>query len=307
MEVFLGSTVLTAITVDPNNLHYTSLDGVLYTKDMSVLVACPGARAGDFTVPDGVTRIEINAFQKCIYLTSINVSDSVQTVGEGAFMGCSIRSISFGTSFNSIGAYAFYYAGSLTAINFRSMTAPTFVGDWWVAYTNAGLLGHAYSGSNFPTPGEFFYGVLMGERLVNESEFLYIVTDDNATITGYLGQGGEVDIPSTLGGYPVVAIGDSAFNDAKGHLITSVTIPESVLSIGNSAFEGNSVMTSVTIGGNVTYIGARAFRSCTALTIIDIPDGVENIGTLAFEWDSSITNITIGTGVVTIGGAASMD
>ena len=61
-------------------------------------------------------------------------------------------------------------------------------------------------------------------------DFVYTVSDGNATITGYNGAGGEVAIPETVNGNTVVAIGDSAFSGQTG--ITGITIPKTVTSIG---------------------------------------------------------------------------
>ena len=68
-----------------------------------------------------------------------------------------------------------------------------------------------------------------------EGYYTYTVSNGEATITGVSTSiSGNVTIPSTLGGYPVTSIGSSAFNHCTG--LTSITIPESVVSIGSSAF-----------------------------------------------------------------------
>ena len=65
--------------------------------------------------------------------------------------------------------------------------------------------------------------------------------------------------------------------------LTSVTIPDSVTSIGNSAFYGCSGLTSVTIPDSVTSIGDSAFYGCSGLTSVTIPDSVTSIGNSAFS------------------------
>lgn len=81
---------------------------------------------------------------------------------------------------------------------------------------------------------------------------------------------GAIAIPSTLGGYPVTAIGNSAFGARRG--LTSVTIPDSVRSIGASAFTECSGITSMTIPESVTNIGHSAFNQCTSLSSVTIPE-----------------------------------
>jgi hypothetical protein len=85
-------------------------------------------------------------------------------------------------------------------------------------------------------------------------DYTYTITNGEATITGYTGAGGDVAIPDTLGGYPVIAIGNDAFRDHTS--LTSITIPDSVISIGNNAFRGCTSLTSIAIPDSVTSIGS---------------------------------------------------
>ena len=100
----------------------------------------------------------------------------------------------------------------------------------------------------------------------------------------------------------VMSIGNGAFCDCTR--LTSITIPDSVTSIGVFAFSSCSGLTSVTIGSGVTSIGSSAFDSCSGLTSVTIPDGVTSIGSSAFSSCSGLTSVTIGSGVTSIGGWA---
>ncbi|MEI6796197.1 MAG: leucine-rich repeat protein, partial [Methanomassiliicoccales archaeon] len=114
--------------------------------------------------------------------------------------------------------------------------------------------------------------------------------------------GGAIIIPSTLGGYSVVAIGSNAFKNCTS--LTSVTIPNSVTSIGNYAFRECTSLTSVTIPDSVTSIGSYAFYYCTSLTSVTIPNRVTSIGIRAFSTCTSLTSVNIGSGVTSIGSGA---
>ncbi len=98
------------------------------------------------------------------------------------------------------------------------------------------------------------------------------------------------------------SIGVSAFQNIPSRL-TSVTIGNSVTSIGNYAFRSCTNLTSVTIGNSVTSIGESAFQTCSGLTTVTIPNSVTSIGNYAFK-QSGLTSVTIPNSVTSIGNYA---
>ena len=89
----------------------------------------------------------------------------------------------------------------------------------------------------------------------------------------------------------VMSIGDFAFESCVG--LASVTVPDSVTSIGDGAFWGCDGLTSVTIGSGITSIGSFAFESCVGLASVTVPDNVTSIGAEAFYGCSSLKSASL--------------
>jgi hypothetical protein len=120
----------------------------------------------------------------------------------------------------------------------------------------------------------------------------YTTTNGAITITGFTGSGSVytgsntvVTIPSSINGLPVTSIGNGAFTDDYGTL-NSVTIPNSVTSIGQDAFLYCTSMTNVLIGNSVTNIGQDAFLACTSLKGVYFLGNVPSYGPAIFADES---------------------
>ena len=133
--------------------------------------------------------------------------------------------------------------------------------------------------------------VLLALPAVVQAQFTFTNNGDGTcTITGYIGSGGAVTIPSTIDGLTVTSIGSQAF-EGSADSPTSVTIPNSVTSIGEGAFEG-CPLTSVSIPNSVTNIGEQAFDG-TDLTSVTISNSVTIIGLGAFAACNNLTTINV--------------
>ena len=161
-------------------------------------------------------------------------------------------------------------------------------------------------------------------------KYAYEVNGGNATITEFLGpddSANPVDSASTVSykieipekihekfcDYTVTGLGEYSFaaNPYDGHQgnplcsnICSVTIPQSVTSIGDRAFDGCSALTTLSLGEKIKTIGNCAFENCTSLTGVTIPQSVTSIGYYAFEGCTHLNPLTIKGPITSMGNYA---
>ena len=127
-----------------------------------------------------------------------------------------------------------------------------------------------------------------------QAQFTYTTNSPNTstiTLTKYTGAGGDVSIPSTIGGRTVTVIGSAAFASCSN--LTGVAIPNTVALIGFTAFQRCSGLTNVTIPNSVAVIETAAFNVCTRLPNVALPGGVTNIGNGPFAQCFLLTNISV--------------
>lgn len=124
----------------------------------------------------------------------------------------------------------------------------------------------------------------------------YSVRAANTSISG------DIDIPQTYNGKPVVVIQNSAFKDCSS--LTSILIPNSIKSIGINAFENCSNITEITIPEGVTLIGNNTFKGCVKLASASFPTSIESFGANAFAGCTSLTSIVLPKNIQEIGANA---
>lgn len=150
---FNGCTCLTNFAADPVSLALTSAGGVLFSKNQDTLVAYPPGRRGGYLVPEGVTRIEYEAFFGCSVLTSVAMPNSVTGVEADSFYGCSsLTNVVIGNGVARLPASAFDGCTALQSLFFAG-DAPTW--DW-----DEVLVG--LSGTAYYLPGALGWGPTIG-------------------------------------------------------------------------------------------------------------------------------------------------
>ncbi|MBO4676201.1 MAG: leucine-rich repeat protein, partial [Oscillospiraceae bacterium] len=108
---------LAEINVTSENPNYSSLDGVLFNIDMTLLLCCPAGKTGEYSIPTSVTSIGDSAFLGCSRLTGVTIPESVTSIGDEAFQYCrGLTSLAIPESVTSIGKGAFYGCSNLASV-----------------------------------------------------------------------------------------------------------------------------------------------------------------------------------------------
>ena len=231
--------------------------------------------------PKTVTITKYTGTESTVILPSTINSWPVTKIGEAAFQdNTTITSVTIPASVTEIGSNAFAGCTNLTSVN--------YAGDW----------------SNLTIQS----GNPAVQDAANAPLFDFEFTLDNtaAIVTNYKynGAAADVTIPSRYQGKPVTTIGHAAFFNSA---VTSVTIPDSVTSISDSAFINCPQLTNISIPNSVTYIGFSAFNSCTSLKSITLPSSLSTIQSYAFCNCGNLETIRIPVSVTSIGNNAFAD
>ncbi len=283
------------------------------------------------TIPSSVVTIGFNAFTSCSSLTSVTlnsnailnnrdynsvglyyifgdqveeyiIGDSITSIGSDAFRGCtSLTSITIPNSVTSIGKYVFNATGiynneanwengvlyiSNCLIEAKDDISGAYIikegtrliADWAFAFCRS--LTSITIPESVTSIGENAFEYCTFTRFINNSSL-------NAKENQYWG--------ATIYEENGLCIVDSVVVDCL-ESATSVVIPDTIIAIGDYAFEECSSLVSVTIPNSVKSIGEGAFFECVSLTSIMIPNSVINIGEIAFVYCSSLANMTVEVG-----------
>ena len=294
--------------------------GVTYSKDGKRLLKAPRNLSGHYMIkegtkvicdrafdycsltsinlPNSVTSIGEWAFYECRSLTSINIPHSVTSIGHSAFSWCdSLTSINIPNSVTTIGDEAFYECKSLTSINIPDSV--TSIGD--------GAFDECSSLASINIPDSV---TSIGNAAFSKCESLTNINIPDSVIkmegNPFASWHGSLSIESKSFIYE----NDVLFNADKTIIIAyraddeSYNIPNTVTSIGNAAFYECKSLTSINIPDSVTNIGRSAFGWCESLTSVNIPNSVTSIGNEAFRRCESLTSINIPDSVTSIGDEA---
>lgn len=311
---FANSTKLATITVADDNPTYSSLDGVLFDKTHTTLIACPAAKSGNYDIPSTVDSICTSAFYGCASLTSLTIPPAVRSIGVYAFRGCSnittlaipegvtevksgtfygcrrMRTITLPTTLRSIGPTAFFYCQSL-----QEMSLPEgVVSIGQNAFEDCVSL-HTL---NLPTTLKS----IGSQAFANCSNLPAVTIPAGVTAIGSapfanctLLEAIEVETANTH----YCSIDGVLLDIDATHLICfpagkggNYTMPSTVTVVGNSAFTYCRKLTGIVMSEVLDTISTTAFNGCWSLTDVVLPANLRSIGENAFINCTGLTSIT---------------
>lgn len=145
-----------------------------------------------------------------------------------------------------------------------------------------------------------FAGMEISSFAADEDLLTYRIDGDSVTITGCdQSFSGELVIPDTIEGYPVTQIENEAFFNCYD--LTDITIPSTMIYIGDGAFRDCSNLTNVVLQNGLITISSNVFNGCSSLTKIDMPESMRYIGDYAFANCPNLADLSIPAGIIQIG------
>ena len=286
-HAFDGCTSLISMNI-PNNVidigeyafrNCTSMTSVTIPNSVTSIgdlafEGCSGLTS--VTIPNSVTSIGDLAFEGCRGLTSVTIPNSVTSIRSGAFFGCSINEIHFNGTIKDWCEKS--WGARILQSNYKLFIGDLLLTDLVIPNSVTSIGSGAFYGCNSLTSIKVIEGNSVYDSRNNCNAI--IQTTNNELIVGCM----NTTIPNS-----VTSIGDSAFFGCIR--LATITVPNSITIIGNSAFSRCDSLTSVTIDQGVTTIEHNVFDGCRSLTSIEIPYSVTNIGINVFRGCNSLSSI----------------
>ena len=229
-------------------------------------------------LPAGLTSIGDAAFSECKSLETLNLPDGVKSIGNAAFSECkSLETLNLPAGLTSIGNSAFSRCKSLAAMNLPD--GVTSIGD--SAFFSCESLAALNLPAGLTSIGANPFRCCDKLKLSNHSSHFKIqnnllLSSDGSQLISYMGKGSSVTIPDC-----VRSIGDSAFYECTS--LETLNLPAGLTSIGSAAFFLCNSLKTLNLPDGVTSIGDSAFWECESLKTLNLPAELTSIGANPFR------------------------
>ena len=290
---------LEAFNVDAANTTFSSIDGVLFSKDQQTLISYPCHKGTSYEIPSNVVTIGNTAFYGCNNLTFLKIPSTVKNVTYNTnntalqcFTGCTvlseieIDSTALTSSHSLISYFGVSTLSFLTEVTIGA--GVTLINGYFTGLTGLTVLNLDYTGWVFA-------------KLFGTSSF----TDSHSYQLSYTAYYWPNALKVNITGYSTASIADYAFAGCVGLNNSLLEIPSTITTIGTYAFQDCTSLNDIAIPSSVTSIGEGAFKGCNGITWISIDSNIiasttmlKLFGYVSPTW---IKNLTIGSHVTSIG------
>lgn len=293
---FANTPELTRIQVDAGNPNYESLDGVLYTRDHTHLIAYPAAKnaGGAYTVASGTTDIDDLAFLGA-QVESVTFPDTLRRVGDQSFEGAALTTLTLPDGFETMGASAFWQMPALVSVDLGGATGVS---------TNAFRYDAALSEVTFRHDLGRLTSIGEG-AFVGISATTITIPDTVSTIAEEAFSKNPA-LTSFHVGASLNSLGDYALGENDNLATLSVSPANASFVVDDGALYHNdlSVRTLVryapassaseaTVAAGTTAVGAGAFENATSLRRVILPEGLTTISDEAFDGCANLVDMAI--------------
>lgn len=264
----LGCKKLTDLTVSENNPNFSSVDGVLFSKDKTTLVYyLPTREDAEYTVPDGTKEIADKAFSENVSLAKVTLPASLERVGANAFSNCmSLETVSFAAESKQlvIDDRAF----NNTAVSSVSLPAGvSALGD--EVFTNSSLAEIEFAANSSLTA--------LGNNVFSNTDLVNVTLPAGLRVLGNGVFRGCTLLESAVLPEGLTTMGDATFYGCSA--LTSVSLPSTLHTMGTETFYGCSGLTRITFAANsqIETLSYDTFSGCTSLEEIELPASLTEI------------------------------
>lgn len=318
LSPFYGCDELISITVHSDNQYYSSVDGVLFNNNKTILMSYPSSKKDEsYTVPESVEHIYGQAFNNS-YIKYISISQYTSAMegnkftdkydNTSAILGCTnLQSITvdeLNENYSSEDGILYNKDKSILLVY------PSGKEENYYSIPN--------TVSSCKTINNSYIETIKLNSLINSAEFLMSITnlkniEVNSENTNYIQKDGVLfnkngdeiiyypqgrEEPTYTIDENVVRIQSKAFMNSK---IAEIDLPDSIVEIGSYAFYNCENLSKITIPNSVESIGDHAFYKCSNLANVTIPNNIELIGDYTFYKCSNLEKIVIPSSVKRIG------